>query len=90
MDTRTQGAVARDALHDVDRLDEKAGAENAVDDHAERKLVWKIDLLLMPLLTFSFGIQFVRASSTTSQPLTKEQDYSTTNSSSARQRCLAC
>jgi hypothetical protein len=30
-----------------------------LDPHAERQVLWKIDLLLMPILTFSYGLQFV-------------------------------
>lgn len=30
------------------------------DAKAERRVLWKIDLLLMPILTFSYGLQFVR------------------------------
>lgn len=29
------------------------------DAKAERRVLWKIDLLLMPVLTFSYGLQFV-------------------------------
>ena len=31
----------------------------AVDPKAERRVLWKVDLLLMPILTFSYGLQFV-------------------------------
>ena len=30
------------------------------DRKAERRVLWKVDLLLMPVLTFSYGLQFVR------------------------------
>jgi len=33
-------------------------AQSALDATAERRLLWKIDLLLMPLLTISFGLQY--------------------------------
>ena len=29
------------------------------DAKAERRVLWKVDLLLMPILTFSYGLQFV-------------------------------
>jgi hypothetical protein len=31
-----------------------------VDPAVERRLLWKIDLVLMPLLTISYGLQYVR------------------------------
>ncbi|KAG8772676.1 hypothetical protein FRC12_002943 [Ceratobasidium sp. 428] len=33
-------------------------AESDIDPEAERRLLWKIDLLLMPLLTVSYGLQY--------------------------------
>ncbi|KAG8715266.1 hypothetical protein FRC11_004998 [Ceratobasidium sp. 423] len=33
--------------------------ESDIDLEAERRLLWKIDLLLMPLLTISYGLQYV-------------------------------
>ncbi|KAG9113184.1 hypothetical protein FRC07_007806 [Ceratobasidium sp. 392] len=33
-------------------------AEEDIDPEAERRLLWKIDLLLMPLLTVSYGLQY--------------------------------
>lgn len=35
----------------------------AWDERAERRVLWKVDLLLMPVLTFSYGLQFVRSNS---------------------------
>lgn len=29
------------------------------DPKDERRLVWKVDLVLMPIMTFSYGLQFV-------------------------------
>lgn len=29
------------------------------DPRDERRVLWKIDVLLMPILTFSYGLQFV-------------------------------
>ena len=29
------------------------------DRKDERRLVWKVDLVLMPIMTFSYGLQFV-------------------------------
>lgn len=45
---RNPSGSASDPLHDTDW-----------DVVAEKRLVRKIDLLLMPLLTFSYGLQFV-------------------------------
>ena len=37
---------------------EKTAATGLVDPKAERRLVRKIDLILMPLLTVTFGLQY--------------------------------
>jgi hypothetical protein len=31
------------------------------DPKVERRLVWKVDLILMPVMTFTYGLQFVSA-----------------------------
>lgn len=34
-------------------------ADGEVDRLAERRVLWKVDLLLMPIMTVSYGLQFV-------------------------------
>jgi hypothetical protein len=41
---------------------EKPTASSVVEAAVERRLLWKIDALLVPLLTVSYGLQFVRLS----------------------------
>ena len=43
----------------VAAADDLPAAHEGWDATAERRVLWKVDLLLMPILTFSYGLQFV-------------------------------
>ena len=43
-----------------DKISSEPGAILQWDEKEERRVLWKVDLLLMPVLTISYGLQFVR------------------------------
>jgi hypothetical protein len=54
-----------DGLSSLAETDDDVGAKFVLEtqsvesESVERRLLWKIDLVLMPLLTVSYGLQYV-------------------------------
>lgn len=46
-------------LASVDKMATPPASVRGWDPKAERRVLWKVDLLLMPVLTISYGLQFV-------------------------------